>query len=122
MGARQGTHSSEGLCVPSCSMKALKCLLSSLSPRSSPGLGSTSRTLRDAVFLLRCSLAAFWELRNCPAGRYPKSSVPSRATAKPKPQHFPLHGFNKVVQHSRTLLQVSQGLRAGDGDDSSCAT
>lgn len=82
MGAQQGTYSSERLSVPSCSIKAAKCLRSSLSPTSSAGVGSTSRTLRDAVFLRRCSLAAFWELRNCPADRNPKSSVPRQGDSK----------------------------------------
>lgn len=68
--------------MPSCSIKAAKCLRSSLSAPSSAGPGRTSRTLRDAVLRLRCSLAAFWELRNCPAGRCPKPSVPRQGSSK----------------------------------------
>ena len=63
-------------------MKAAKCLRSSLSAPSNAGLGRTKRTLRDAVFRRRWSLAAFWELRNCAADRYPKLLVPSRGDSK----------------------------------------
>lgn len=109
VGARQGTYSSERFSVPSCSIKAAKCLRSSLSAPGSPGEGSTSRTLRDPVFRRRCSLAAVWELRNCPADRYPKSSVPSQGTAKPDPRRFPLHSFNNEVQGEPRAESCSWG-------------
>jgi len=77
------------LSVPSWSIKAAKCLRSSLSIPSSAGLGRTKRTLRDAVFRRRCSLAAFWELRNCPADRHHKTSAPGQGNGKAQSPRLP---------------------------------
>lgn len=82
-------YSSETLSMPNCSMKAAKCLCSSLSAPSNAGLGRTKRTLRDAVFRRRWFLVAFWELRNCPANRYPKPSVPSQGNSKAQTPTLP---------------------------------
>lgn len=108
----RAAYSSETLSVPSWSIKAAKCLCSSLSAPSNITLGMAKRTLRDAVFRRRWSLAAFWELRNCPGDRHTKPSVP----AKPKPGHFPPQGFNNPLRRNRTPHQGNHGLRPGHGD------
>lgn len=93
----RAAYSSEMLSVPNWSIKAENCLRSSLSTSSSAGLGRTKGTLRDAVFRRRWSLAAFWELRNCPVNRDPKPSVPGQGDSKAQNPTLPPHGFDETI-------------------------
>lgn len=93
----RAAYSSEMLSVPSWSIKAAKCLCSSLSAPSNITLGMAKRTLRDAVLRRRWSLAAFWELRNCPANRHTKPSVPARGNGEAQTPTLPTPGLQQAT-------------------------